>query len=311
MKFNISCLPDVYLRITKKQIKMKKILKWCKKISDFIKAKELYEQILMEILSSFVINCKRNSSETFKKHLQLYKNNSLHLKNCLEKILFNVAIASKVIERFYEFSINFPKKRKLAKINDDIEHELRMTYHNAKLKLKQLNALLKLKLKLDRKIKVVNIRSSESNIKSMTTNPSITSYLQNWFDVQFIKEVKRRKKQVLYMILIDANTPIDTIPTCCPITAKRHSSKQVQIRKIVGNCNKRKEIVIELGSGRITFCLCEFFSGLKRPEREEWKKGDGNGYPQFSVQSNKVTSGERHIHKIGLQVLSIDLDKVY
>lgn len=53
----------------------------------------------------------------------------------------------------------------------------------------------------------------------MTTNPSITSYLQNWFGVQFIKEVKRRKKQVLYMILIDANTPIDTIPTCCPITA--------------------------------------------------------------------------------------------
>ncbi|KAF7380828.1 hypothetical protein HZH66_014204 [Vespula vulgaris] len=153
--------------------------KGVQKISDFMKTKNVQEEIpvkicdficdiIEETVKEITFKTVRGQFTTFGKLSR--KNSYWQLEGTIsdKTAAIDVSVASEIIERFLGFSVKeFSQKRKLAKINSDIEHELRMACRNAEQKLKQLDALLELELKPDQKAKVVNIRSLTDQQKEL------------------------------------------------------------------------------------------------------------------------------------------------
>ncbi|KAK2585704.1 hypothetical protein KPH14_010317 [Odynerus spinipes] len=143
--------------------------KGVRKISEFVKKKDVQEEIpdkfcdficdiLKETVKEVMFRTVRGQFITFGKLSR--KNFCWHLEGTItdKTAAIDVAVASEILERFLGFSVKeFSQKRKLAKVNAELEHELRMACRNAELKLKQLDALLELELKPDQTTKVVNI----------------------------------------------------------------------------------------------------------------------------------------------------------
>ncbi|XP_035728452.1 recQ-mediated genome instability protein 1-like [Vespa mandarinia] len=153
--------------------------KGVQKISDFMKTKIVKEEIpakicdficdiIDETIKEIMFKTVRGHFITFGKLSR--KNSCWQLEGTIsdKTAAIDVVVASEIIERFLGFSVKeFSQKRKLAKTNGDIEHELRMACRNAEQKLKQLDALLELELKPDHKAKVVNIRSLTNQQKEL------------------------------------------------------------------------------------------------------------------------------------------------
>ncbi|KAL2731872.1 recQ-mediated genome instability protein 1-like isoform X1 [Vespula squamosa] len=149
------------------------------KISDFMKTKKIEEEIpakicdficdiIEETVKEITFKTVRGQFTTFGKLSR--KNSCWQLEGTIsdKTAAIDVSVASEIIERFLGFSVKeFSQKRKLAKTNGDIEHELRMACRNAEQKLKKLDALLELELKPDQKAKVVNIRSLTDQQKEL------------------------------------------------------------------------------------------------------------------------------------------------
>ncbi|KAI4503263.1 hypothetical protein M0802_001485 [Mischocyttarus mexicanus] len=151
--------------------------KGIRKISDFMKNENFQEEIpgkicdfICDIIENTVNEIKfktvRGQFITFGKLSR--KNLCWQLEGTIsdKTAALDVAVASEIIERFLGFSVKeFSQKKKLAKVNCDIEHELRMACRNAEQKLKNLDALLELELNPGQKAKVVNIKSLTSQQK--------------------------------------------------------------------------------------------------------------------------------------------------
>lgn len=145
--------------------------KGVRKISEFLNKKNIQEEIppkicdficdlLKETIKEVIYRTVRGQFITFGKLSK--KNYCWQLEGTITDTTaaIDVAIASEIIERFLGFSVQeFSQKKKLAKVNAGLEHELRMACRNAEQKLKRLDALLELELKPDEKAKVVNITS--------------------------------------------------------------------------------------------------------------------------------------------------------
>ncbi|XP_014601612.1 PREDICTED: recQ-mediated genome instability protein 1-like isoform X2 [Polistes canadensis] len=144
--------------------------KGVRKISDFLKNKNFQEDIpvkicdficdiIEETVKEIAFKTVRGQFITFGKLSR--KNLCWQLEGTIsdKTAALDVAVASEIIERFLGFSVKeFSQKKKLAKVNCDIEHELRMACRNAEQKLKELDALLELELNPNQKAKVVNIK---------------------------------------------------------------------------------------------------------------------------------------------------------
>ncbi|KAI4483261.1 hypothetical protein M0804_008316 [Polistes exclamans] len=144
--------------------------KGVRKISDFLKNKNFQEDIpvkicdficdiIEETVKEIAFKTVRGQFITFGKLSR--KNLCWQLEGTIsdKTAALDVAVASEIIERFLGFSVKeFSQKKKLAKVNCDVEHELRMACRNAEQKLKELDALLELELNPNQKAKVVNIK---------------------------------------------------------------------------------------------------------------------------------------------------------
>ncbi|XP_015182071.1 PREDICTED: recQ-mediated genome instability protein 1-like [Polistes dominula] len=132
--------------------------KGVRKISDFMKNNQFQEEIpakicdficdiINEIVEEITFKTVRGQFITFgklsKKNLCWQLDGTISDKTAA----LDVAVASE-----------FSQKKKLAKVNCNVEHELRMACRNAEQKLKELDALLELELNPNQKAKVVNIR---------------------------------------------------------------------------------------------------------------------------------------------------------
>ncbi|XP_043500021.1 recQ-mediated genome instability protein 1-like isoform X2 [Polistes fuscatus] len=167
--------------------------KGVRKISDFIKSKNFQEEIpakicdficdiIEETVKEITFKTVRGQFITFGKLSR--KNLCWQLEGTIsdKTAALDVAVASEIIERFLGFSVKeFSQKKKLAKVNCDIEHELRMACRNAEQKLKELDALLELELNPNQKAKVVNIRPLTDQQKISTGDLDDSLCLINGF----------------------------------------------------------------------------------------------------------------------------------